>query len=78
MARLDDLRALREQLLVWIDDAPVDKKAPLVAQYRATLSEIQALEPKEAQGDGIDEIAKRRSARRAGAAKSPSRAKRSS
>ena len=77
MARLDDLAKLREDLLVWMDDAPVDRKAALVAQYRATLAEIDQLKPKEAAGDGIDEIAKRRAARRAGTAKAPTRAKRS-
>lgn len=77
MARLDDLVTLREQLQEWMVDAPVDRKAALVAQYRATLVEIESLAPKEAVGDGIDEIAKRRAARRASAAKAPGRAKRS-
>lgn len=78
MARLDDLVALREQLQVWLEDAPVDRKAALVAQYRSTLAEIDELTPKEQVGDGIDEIAARRSARRAGAAKGSGRSKRSS
>ena len=77
MARLDDLVKLREDLLVWLDTAPVDRKAALVAQYRATLTELESLQPKEAQGDSIDEIAARRSARRARPAKAASRAKRS-
>ena len=77
MARLDDLKALREQLMVWIDEAPVDKKAPLIAQYRAALAEIAELTPKEKAGDGIDEIAARRAARRSGAGKGEGRSKRS-
>jgi len=76
VARLDDLVTLRADLLLWLEDAPVDRKAALVAQYRATLAEIDELTPKEAEGDGIDEIAKRRDARRAGAPKASSRSQR--
>ena len=77
MARLDDLSELREQLHAWIPDAPIDRRAALIAQYRATLEEIEKLTPKEAAGDGIDQIAARRAARRAGSTARPSRAKRS-
>ena len=77
MARLDDLVKLREDLLTWLGEAPADRKAALVAQYRATLAEIDELSPKEAVGDGIDEIASRRAARRAGASKDSGRSKRS-
>lgn len=77
MARLDDLVKLREELLEWMDEAPADRKAALVAQYRATLQEIDELSPKEAAGDGIDQIAERRAARRASASKGAGRAKRS-
>lgn len=76
MARLDDLVKLRENLLEWMDEAPADRKAALVAQYRATLAEIDELAPKEAVGDGIDEIARRRAERRSSPAKSSGRAKR--
>jgi hypothetical protein len=75
VSRLDDLQKLRLDLLDWMLDAPVDRKAALVAQYRATLAEIDELEPKESTGDGIDEIAARRSARRPGPAKRQSRTK---
>lgn len=75
--RLADLHKLREDLQVWLEEAPVDRKAALVAQYRATLAEIETLEPKESTGDGIDEIAKRRAARRGGTAKHPGHAKQS-
>lgn len=77
MSRLGDLTALRDNLLEWISEAPIDRKAALIAQYRATLTEIDELTPKEAAGDSIDEIAKRRAARRSAAAKHPDRSKRS-
>ena len=77
MSRLDDLTKLRADPLEWLDEAPADRKAALVAQYRATLAEIDELSPKEAAGDGIDEIAKRRAARRSSSAKGSARAKRS-
>lgn len=78
VSRLDDLTKLRTDLIEWLDEAPADRKAALVAQYRATLAEIDELTPKEAVGDSVDEIAARRAARRAGAAKSAGRAKRTS
>lgn len=77
MARLDDLVQLREQLLSWMNDAPADRKAALVGQFRATLAEIDELSPKEETGDAIDEIAARRDARRARPAARPNRSKRS-
>lgn len=77
MSRLDDLVKLRTDLLDWMDAAPADRKAALVGQFRAVLSEIDELTPKEAAGDGIDEIAKRRAARRSSAPKGSTRAKRS-
>ena len=64
MSRLADLTKLREDLLGWMDDAPADRKAALVAQFRATLAELEELTPKEAVGDSIDEISQRRAARR--------------
>jgi hypothetical protein len=78
MSRLDDLTKLREDLLAWMDEAPADRKAALVAQYRATLAEIDELSPKEAVGDSVDEIAARRAARRSGAPKGAGRAKQNS
>ena len=76
MSRLDDLISLREDLLVWMGKAPADRKAALVAQFRATLAEIDVLTPKAVVGDGIDEIAARRAARRARAAPVEDRTKR--
>jgi hypothetical protein len=78
MERLEALQALRDDLLAWMSEAPADRRAALVAQYRATLAEIAELEPKKAEGDGVDEIAARRAARRSSPAKGASRAKRSS
>ncbi len=77
MGRLEDLTTLREQLLGWMDEAPADRKAALVAQFRATLAEIDELSPKKETGDAIDEIAARRAARRARPAARANRAKRS-
>lgn len=77
MARLDDLKKLREQLLGWMNEAPADRKAALVGQFRATLAEIDELSPKEETGDAIDEIAARRNARRTRPAARTNRAKRS-
>lgn len=74
MTRLERLEALRDDLLVWMTEAPADRRAALVAQYRGTLAEIAELEPKKAVGDGVDEIAARRAARRSGAAKGSGRA----
>ncbi len=76
MTRLDDLARLRGQLLDWMVEAPADRRAALVAQYRATLAEIYELTPKEAAGDSIDEIAQRRAARRSAPAKDSGRTKR--
>ena len=76
MSRLDDLVKLRTDLLDWMDAAPADRKAALVGQFRAVLAEIDELTPKEAVGDGIDEIAKRRAARRSRPAAGEGRAKR--
>ena len=76
MSRLDDLVRLREDLLVWMEESPPDRVAPLVAQFLATVAEIDDLTPKEAVGDSVDEIAARRAARRAGAATAEDRAKR--
>lgn len=76
MERLEALQALRDELIGWVRDAPVDRKAALVAQYRATLLEIAELAPPEQKGDAVDEIAARRAARRSGTAQDTRRAKR--
>lgn len=78
MDRLDDLTRLRGQLMEWMEEAPADRRAALVAQYRATLAEIDELTPKEAVGDSIDEIARRRAARRSTTTEGQGRTKRPS
>lgn len=76
LAALRDLRDLLAEQIQACDS--LRDLAALSGRFQAVLTEIAALEPKKAEGDGIDEIARRRAARRTGAAKSPSRAKRSS
>lgn len=76
--RLTALTALLPLLQQWMDDAPVDRKAALVAQYRATLQEIAELAPPEQKGDAVDEIARRRAARRSSPAPGAGRTKRPS
>lgn len=67
MTRLEALADLAEVLRRSIDyvnpDFP-EKRAPLAAQYRATLAEIALIESAQQKaGDPIDEIAARRAAR---------------
>jgi len=76
MERIDALTSLRDDLTGWLQECPLDRKAALVAQYRATLAEIDELTPEQAKaGDPIDEIAARRAARGAGPAKDQGRPK---
>lgn len=51
--------------------------ASLSGRLQSVLEQISELEPKKAEGDGVDEIAARRAARRSGAAKGAARPKRS-
>ena len=75
-SRLSKLNAAAD--LAWESalEADPEKRAPLLAQYRGLLSEIDQLD-KSGAGDPIDEIAQRRTARGAGAAASSLRTKRS-
>lgn len=76
--RLQTLRNLRDLLAAQIETCDsLRDLSSLSGRLQSVLSEIAELTPKEEQGDGIDEIAQRRSARRASAAKSPTRSKRS-
>jgi hypothetical protein len=69
--RLTKLRALEGVVLASIEGAAEDKRAPLVAQYRALLAEIESLSKSaEKAGDPVDEIAARRSARGGSTARS--------
>jgi len=67
------LEALRDVLAVSILAADPDKRSSLSAQLTVVLAQIEALQPKAKAGDPVDEIAKRRSARGAGSAKSQRR-----
>lgn len=63
-SRLAKLRQLEAITLASINDAPSDKRAPLIGQMRAILAEIETLDAETAKGgDPIDEIAARRAAR---------------
>lgn len=77
--RLDTLRDLRDLLASEIVgcESPRDLAA-LSGRFQAVLDQIAVLEPKKVEGDGVDEIANRRAARRASATKGPTHAKRSS
>ena len=62
--RLKKLQALEAVALESIGTAPADKRASLIAQYRALLAEIESLQAaSEKAGDPLDEIAARRTAR---------------
>jgi hypothetical protein len=82
VSRLDDLLelrdALRPQVLSEHTEHGLQGVSGLVGQYVKILAEIEELQPKESTGDGIDEIAARRAARRSGSAAGAGRAKRSS
>lgn len=82
MSRLDDLielrDALRPQVLSEHTEHGLQGVSGLVGQYVKILAEIEELQPKESTGDGIDEIAARRVARRSGSAEGKGRAKRTS
>lgn len=67
--RLATLRSLRDLLAAEIEGCESTRDlAALVTRLQSVLSEIEALSPAEEKGDVVDEIAKRRAARRAGAA----------
>lgn len=67
MSRLDDLRNLRELLLSSLDECPPYSRAPLAAQLRATLAEIDELAataPVDKPKNALDELTQRRAARK--------------
>ena len=74
---LASLEATRDQIAVDLEmcESMRDKTA-LYARMTDVLSRIEELKPPKPKGDVVDEIAARRSARRAGTAKSSSRAQR--
>lgn len=77
--RLDALIAMRDRLARAIDDCDSMRDLPaLTRQMADVLVQIERVSPPEEKGDAVDEIAKRRSARRAGSTPGASRSERSS
>lgn len=77
LAILRDLRDLLAERLA--DPATLDKDvAALTGRMQAVLAEIALLAPPEQKGDAVDEIAKRRAARRPSRAATANRTKRPS
>ena len=75
--RLTRLRTQRDLLLVHIALCESDRDfVALSREYRDCMAQIADIEPKKAEGDGIDEIAQRRNARRSGTAKGSRNSKR--
>ena len=67
--RAESLERLRDVLWESIEKADPEKRAPLAAQYRATLSELADVSKDSGKAsDPLDEIAARRSARGVAAA----------
>jgi hypothetical protein len=66
---------MRELLWASLSEADPDKRAPLFARLESVIEQIESLSPSEKAGDPVDEIAKRRAARGAGAAAGSARAK---
>ena len=76
--RLATLRDLRDLLARQIEACESMRDlAALSGRLQSVLEQIAELEPKKAEGDGIDEIAKRRASRRPRAGKGSARANRS-
>lgn len=77
--RLQTLRDLRDVLAGGIASCASGRDlAALTGRFQSVLAEIDELTPSEPKGDAVDEIAQRRSARRAISAKGQTRTKRSS
>jgi hypothetical protein len=77
--RLATLRDLRDLLALQIEACEsLRDLAALSGRFQSVLEEIAKLEPKQPAGDGIDEIARRRAARRSSAAATKSRTQRTS
>ena len=75
---LTALEAVRDSIVADLDACEsMRDRAALYTRLESTLRLIKDARPKEAVGDGIDEITARRHARRSGAAKGEARAKRS-
>lgn len=75
--RLATLRDLRDLIARQIEACDsLRDLASLSGRLQAVLDQIAELEPKKAEGDGIDEIARRRAARRSSSPSTSGRAKR--
>lgn len=73
--RLKTLEALRDFLAENLDDCESKRDiASMTTRLESVLEQIEKLEGPKSAGDGIDEIAQRRAARRASAASRPVRA----
>ena len=74
---LESLEAMRAQIAADLEvcDSMRDRAA-LYLRLEKVIDRIEELRPAEVKGDSVDEIAARRTARRAGAATGSSRAKR--
>lgn len=68
MSQAAELRAAADLAWESAQEAPADKRAPLIAQYRAALADLAKIADETKTGDPVDEIAQRRAARRAGTA----------
>ena len=70
-SRIEKLERLRltQELAIETEGLPVRDFAGLSREYRATLAEIDELTPAEIEGDVVDEIARRRAARRSSPSK---------
>lgn len=78
-SRLETLEKLRDVLAAAIDGCEsLRDLAALTNRFQSVLMEIQELAPEQEQkGDAVDEIARRRAARRAGATADSARSTRS-
>jgi hypothetical protein len=70
--RVEDLQAAADLMWDSMSECLPDKRAPLMAQWRALSAEVAAIADDTKVGDPVDEIAQRRASRGAGPAASPS------
>lgn len=76
--QLKALHDLRDFLAIKIEECEsLRDLSSLSGRFESVLNKIAELDPQKAEGDGIDEIAQKRAARRAGSSSSSVRADRS-
>lgn len=73
--RLEDLQAAADLMWDSLIESPADKRAPLMAQWRALTADVAAMSNDSKVGDPVDEIAQRRAARGAGPTASAGRSR---